>query len=296
MPTTSSRLLVTGAAGQLGRLVITRLLELVPASQIVAVLRNPDAGRPLAERGVEVRLADYDRPETLGPALAGVGRLLLVSSNAIGRRVAQHRNVIEAAQKAGVGLLAYTSLLHADTSPLALAGEHLETEALLRASGLPVALLRNGWYSENYTAAIPAALAHGVLIGGAGNGRIASAARVDYAAAAAAVLTAREGFSGRVLELAGDESYTLAEFAAEVARQSGQPLVYQNLPRSAHKAALGAAGLPEPVAELLSDSDAGAALGGLFDDGRALSGLIGRPTTPLRASIAEALQGPGSPG
>ncbi|PKU23606.1 NAD(P)-dependent oxidoreductase [Telmatospirillum siberiense] len=286
----STRLLVTGAGGQLGHLVVSRLLELVPPSQIVATVRNVEAGRSLAARGVEIRIADYTRSETLDAAFAGIGRLLLISSNALGQRVAQHKNVIEAAKRAGVGLLAYTSLLRADGSPLGLAGEHRETEALLRNSGLPFVLLRNGWYTENYTAAVPTALAHGVLIGGAGAGRIASAARADYAAAAAAVLTATENLGGRTFELAGDQSYTLTELAAEITRQSGRQVVYKNLSRADHKAALLGAGLPEPVADLLSDSDAGAAKGALFDDGRQLSTLIGRPTTPLAASITAALK------
>jgi len=283
------RLLITGAGGQLGQLAVEQLLNLVPAAQVVATVRNADAGSRLTERGVEVRIADYDRPETLDAALAGIGRMLLVSSNALGQRVAQHRGVIEAAARANVGLLAYTSVLHADTSPLGLAQEHRETEAILRASGLPFVLLRNGWYTENYTASVPAALAHNALLGSAGDGKIASAARVDYAAAAAAVLATDENWSGRVFELAGDHAYTLAEFAREVAQQSGRRVEYANLPEADYKAALLKAGLPEGLAALIADSDAGAANGALFDDGRQLSALIGRPTTPMAASVAAAL-------
>ncbi len=283
------RLLVTAASGQLGRLVVERLLETVPAGRIVATVRTADAGSSLAALGVQVRVADYARPETLDAALAGIDRVLLISSNALGQRVAQHRNVIEAAKRAGVGLLAYTSVLHADTSLLGLAEEHRQTEALLRASGVPFALLRNGWYSENYTAAIPAALAHHALIGSAGEGRIASAARADYAAAAAAVLTAAEDLAGRVFELAGDESYTLSDLAAEITRQSGQQISYVNLPEAEYKAALLGAGLPEALAGLLADSDMGASKGALFEGGRQLSTLIGRSATPMAASVAEAL-------
>lgn len=285
-------LLVTAASGQLGRIVVQHLLHTVPAQRIVATVRDPsaDAAQRLAALGVQVRAADYARPETLDAALAGIDRMLLISSSAIGQRVAQHRNVIEAARRAGVGLLAYTSLLHADASPLGLAEEHRQTEALLRASGVPFVVLRNGWYTENYTASVPAALAHGALIGCAGDGRIASAARADYAAAAAAVLTkATEAWHGRTFELAGDEAYTLSELASEVARQSGRPVTYKDMPQADHKAALLRAGLPEGFAGLLADSDAGAARGALFDDGHELSTLIGRPTTPLAASIAAAL-------
>ncbi len=289
MPDFKPRLLVTGAGGQLGQLVVEHLLLLVPAAQVVATVRNADAGSRLAERGVDVRIADYTRPETLDAALAGVDRVLLVSSNALGQRVSQHRGVIEAASRAGVRLLAYTSVLHARTSPLGLAGEHRETEDILRTSGLPFVLLRNGWYTENYTASIPAALAHNALLGSAGEGRIASAARADYAAAAAAVLTTNEDWNGRVFELAGDEAYTLAEFAREVAHQAGQPVEYANLPEAEYRAALLGAGLPKDLAALLADSDASAADGALFDDGRQLQALIGHPTTPMAASIAAAL-------
>lgn len=283
------RLLVTGASGQLGQIVVERLLETVPAGRIVAMVRDGEAGRRFAARGIEVRVADYGQPTTLDAAFAGIGRVLLISSNAIGERLAQHRNAIEAAARAGVGLLAYTSVLHADTSPLGLAEEHRQTEALLRASGVPYVVLRNGWYTENHTAAIPAALAHGALIGSAGEGRISSAARVDYADAAAAVLTSGEDWSGRVIELAGDEAYTLSQFAAELSRQSRRQIAYRNLPEAEYRTALLGAGLPDGLAGLLADSDARAAEGALFDGDRQLGRLIGRPTTPLAESIAAAI-------
>ena len=289
MSSPAPRILVTGASGQLGRLVIEQLLGATPAAQLVATARDPGALADLAARGVEVRQADYAAPETLDAAFAGIDRLLLVSSNALGQRAVQHANAIQAAKGAGVSLIAYTSVLHADTSPLGLAEEHRETEAALAASGVPHVLLRNGWYTENYTASIPAALAHGVLLGSAGEGRIASAPRVDYAAAAAAVLTATEDQAGRVYELAGDTDYTLAQFAAELAKQASKPVAYRDLPEADFKAALIDAGLPEAFAGLLSDSDAGAAKGALFDDGGQLGRLIGRQTGPLAASIASAL-------
>lgn len=282
-------IVITGATGQLGRLVIRSLLEHVPAASIVAAVRNPARADDLAALGVEVREADYARPATLAAAFRGAQKLLLISSSEVGQRVAQHRNVIEAAQSAGVGLVAYTSLLHADRSPLALALEHRETEALLQASGVPHVLLRNGWYTENYLASLPAALQHGAFIGCAGQGRIASAARADYADAAAAVLLAPEQ-AGRVYELAGDEAYTLADLAAELSRQTGKPTPYVDLPEAEYKAALLGAGLPEPLAGVLADSDTGASRGGLFDDGRQLSRLIGRPTTALGSLVAAALR------
>ncbi|HLP02391.1 MAG TPA: NAD(P)H-binding protein, partial [Opitutaceae bacterium] len=181
---------LTGATGQLGRLVLEQLLAAAtPADSIAALVRQPAKAAELAARGVQVRAADYDDPAALEHALAGVDKLLLISSSELGSRVAQHRNVIEAARRRGVGLLIYTSLLHADTSALDLAPEHRETEQLLKTSGLPYVILRNGWYTENYTASLPSALALGALHGSAGEGRIASAARADFAAAAAKALT-----------------------------------------------------------------------------------------------------------
>ncbi|KNH34128.1 MULTISPECIES: SDR family oxidoreductase [Pantoea] len=279
---------VTGATGQLGRFVIDALLKKVPAGEIIAAVRTPAKAADLAALGVIVRQADYGQPETLEAAFAGVDKLLLISGSEVGQREAQHKAVIEAARAAGVGFIAYTSLLHADTSPLGLGVEHRATEALLKASGIPFALLRNGWYSENYAASIPPALAHHAFIGAAGEGRIASAARQDYAEAAAEVMT-REDQAGKVYELAGDDSYTLAQFAAEIAAQSGEKVDYVNLSQSEFAAALKNAGLPEGLAEMLADSDAGAEKGGLFDDSRQLSQLIGRPTTTWQAVIRAAL-------
>ena len=281
-------IVVTGATGQLGRLVIQSLLTKLPAAQIVAAVRQPERAADLAELGVQLRQADYTQPATLDAAFKGAEKVLLISSSEVGQRTAQHKNVIDAAKRAGVALLAYTSLLHADRSPLGLAGEHQATEALLKASGVPHVLLRNGWYTENYVASIPPALQHGAYIGSAGQGCISSAARADYAEAAAVVLSIA-GQAGKVYELAGDESYTLAEFAAELSTQTGQSIPYVNLPEADYKAALVGAGQPEPLAGLLADSDAGAAKGGLFDDQRQLSHLIGRPTTSLALSIKAAL-------
>ncbi|MCT2419042.1 SDR family oxidoreductase [Pantoea sp. XY16] len=279
---------VTGATGQLGRIVIDALLKKVPAAEIVAAVRTPAKAADLAALGVIVRQADYGQPETLEAAFAGVDKLLLISGSEVGQREAQHKAVIDAAKAAGVGFIAYTSLLHADTSPLGLGVEHRATEALLKASGIPFALLRNGWYTENYAASIPPALAHHAFIGAAGEGRIASAARQDYAEAAAEVMT-RDDQAGKVYELSGDDSYTLAQFAAEIATQSGEKVDYVNLSQADFAAALKGAGLPEGLAEMLADSDAGAEKGGLFDDSRQLSKLIGRPTTSWQAVIRAAL-------
>ena len=289
------RILVTGATGQLGGSVIDVLLKTIPATEIAGLARASEGGTPsktgrLEAQGIQTRIGDYDDPASLRTALAGIDRLLFISSSALEGRVQQHRNMIEAAKAAGVSLIAYTSVLHADRSPLSLAEDHRQTEAMLAASGIPFVLLRNGWYTENYMASVPSALAHDALLGAAADGRIASAARADYAAAAAAVLTSKDSQGGRVYELAGDIAYTLAELAAEVSRQAGRAIGYKDLPEAEFKAVLLGAGLPSGLAALLSDSDAGAARGALFDDSRDLSRLIGRPTTPLAASVGTALQ------
>lgn len=279
---------ITGASGQLGRLVVEDLLKTVDAAEVVTVVRNPAKVEDFASRGVQVRAADYGDVSALAKAFSGVEKVLLISSSEVGQRTVQHKNIIEAAKQAGVKLIAYTSLLHADRSPLALADEHVATEQLLQASGVPFVLLRNGWYTENYLASVPPAVQHGVFIGSAGEGKIASATRADYAAAAAKVLTL-DNQAGKVYELAGDQAWTLAELAAEVSKQSGKPVVYQNLSEADFKAALQGAGLPEGFADLLANSDSGAEKGGLFDDGHQLSKLIGRPTTSLSDSVKTAL-------
>lgn len=280
---------VTGATGHLGRLVMESLLEKVPAHQLVAAVRNPDKARDLAARGVQVRRADYDAPETLDAAFRGVKTLLLVSANEIGKRARQHQAAIAAAKKAGVGLLVYTSLLHADTSGISLADEHRATEQAIRAAGLPSVILRNGWYHENYTENLGPALQHGALLGAAKDGRIAAAARADFAAAAVAVLTT-PGHEGKVYELAGDQAFTMAELAAEVARQAGRPVAYQDLPAEKYAETLRGFGLPPPVAAMLASADEGIARGELDDRGGALRRLIGRPTTTLAQAVGAALK------
>lgn len=281
-------IVITGATGQLGRLVIASLLQKVPAASLVAVARNVEKAQDIAALGVQVRQADYDQPASWYAALQGADKVLLISSSEIGQRARQHGAVIDAAKRVGVKLLAYTSVLHADTSVLALAEEHRQTEAAIRACGLPFALLRNGWYTENYAMGIPSALSLGAVYGCAGDGRISSAARVDYAEAAAVVLTSADA-AGKVFELAGDVAYTLGEFAAELSLQSGQSISYVNLPEAEYRKALLGAGMPEPLAQLLANADAGASKGALFDDGQQLSALIGRPPTAWELTVTAAL-------
>jgi NAD(P)H dehydrogenase (quinone) len=286
----SENIVVTGATGQLGRLVIADLLKIAPSAHIIGLVRNPAAAKDLADRGVELRTANYQDPASLAVALAGADKVLLISSSEVGQRVPQHRNVVNAAKTAGVKLLAYTSILHADTNPMALAVEHRETEALIRSSGIPFVLLRNGWYTENYASNSATAIAHGAVLGAASDGRISSASRADFAAAAAVVLAGdAKSETGKIYELAGDNAFTLAEYAAEIARQSGKPVIYKNLPEAEYKAALQAVGLPEVFAALLAESDTKASKGAIYDESRQLSRLIGRPTTPMAQTVAAAL-------
>ena len=283
-------IVVTGAGGHLGRLVVEELLGRgVPAEQIVATTRRVEALDDLAARGVQVRPADFDAPETLAAAFAGAEKVLIVSGTDFGRRVAQHTAAAAAAQQAGAGLVVYTSAPYADTTSMQLAAEHAGTEAAIRALGVPFTFLRNSWYFENYTPQIPAYLEHGAVFGAAGDGRISGAARADYAAAAAAVL-AGEGHQGKVYELGGDQSFTLGELAAAVADVSGKPVEYRDLPAEELIKVLEGAGFPPPVAAVFADVDTSIAKGLLFVDSGDLSRLIGRPTTALRTAVESALR------
>ncbi len=280
---------VTGANGQLGRLVVKGLLERMQANQIIAAVRDPEQAQALRSLGVEIRKADYDRPETLQKAFQDVERLLLISAVVPGERLRQHQAVIEAAKKAGVNFIAYTSMLRAETSDLVLAAEHKATEEYVRDSGMGFALLRNGWYFENHTASLKTALEHGVIIGAAGEGRFASASRADYAGAAVAVLT-EPGHDNMTYELAGDKGFTLHELAAEVTKQAGAPVTYRNLTPLEYEAALLGFGLPKMIVEVVVDADMKAQHGSLDSSSRDLSRLLGRPTTSLSEAVASGLR------
>ncbi|MFI2733412.1 SDR family oxidoreductase [Streptomyces sp. NPDC018711] len=283
-------IVVTGATGQLGRLVVDALLDTVPAESVVAVVRDKAKAADLAERGVELRIADYSRPETLAEAFEAGDRVLLISGSEVGQRVPQHRAVIDAAKAAGVAQLAYTGVLGGPEADFTLADEHKATEELILASGLPYTFLRNGWYSENYTANLAPVLAHGAVVASAGEGRVASAARADYAAAAAAVLTGpAEEHLNKTYELSGDTAWSFAEYAAEVGAQTGREIAYNAVPGAVHLEILTGAGVPAPFAEILVDVDRAVALGALALRTGDLARLIGRPTTPVAESIKEAL-------
>jgi NAD(P)H dehydrogenase (quinone) len=279
---------VTGATGKLGRLVLDELLQKTDAANVVALARDPSALSDYAAKGVEVRQADYDDPASFDTALAGVDRVLLISGNAVGQRERQHGAVIDAAKKAGVSYLAYTSVLNAQGSKLALAAEHVLTEKLLEASGLNYDVLRMPWYSENYTGALAPSIEHGAIFGATGEGRLSTASRADLAGGSVGALLNSPG--GKVYELAGDRSWTMDEFAAEVGRQAGKPVAYVNQSESDYAKTLESVGLPPPVASMLASTSYLSGFGELYSESKDLSTLSGRPTTPISDTIAEALK------
>lgn len=276
---------ITGATGQLGRLVVEKLKQKVGPENLVALVRTISKAIDL---DIESREFDYSNVSTLAKSLIGIDHLLFISGSEIGQRKQQHQNVIDAAKESGVKWIVYTSLLHADTSSLSLAEEHLATEHALKESGIGYTILRNGWYTENYLGSIAGAIASGTLIGSAGKGKISSAARMDYAEAAAVVLSS-QGHLGKVYELAGDSYYTLADLAAEVSLHVGKELVYNDLTEQQYANALKNIGLPDGLAEAVAGFDIGASKNDLFDDSKQLSALIGHPTTTLNELIKKSL-------
>ncbi|WP_373358994.1 SDR family oxidoreductase [Acinetobacter lactucae] len=283
------RIAVTGASGQLGQLVISQLLERTEAKNIVALVRSPEKASDLSAKGVEVRAFDYVQDaDKLSAQLAGIDKLLLISSNEIGQRTVQHQNVINAAKLTQIKFIVYTSLLNADTTPLLLAKEHVETEQYLKTSNIPHTVLRNNWYNENYAMGLAQSVEHGKILGATHHGKIASASRLDYATAAAVVLT-QEGHENKVYELAGDTSYTLDDVAKWVSERSKKEVIYQDLSEEEYKAILIQLGIPEGFANILADSDEGVSKGGLYSDNKDLHQLIGRATTSMQETIKEFL-------
>lgn len=277
---------ITGATGQLGQLVVLKLKEKNTEADLVALVRDPRKAESL---GIEARKFDYEKPEELLGALEDIDHLVFISGSEIGRREAQHTNVIDAAKTAKIKKIAYTSLLNADTSSLILAPEHLATERKLKDSGIPHSILRNGWYTENYTANLKDAVARGVIIGSAGKGKISSATREDYAEAVVKVIS-NDAHTGKTYELAGDQTYTLDELAAEVSRQSGKKVVFQNLSEEEYAEKLKGAGLPEGMANAVASMDSSAAKNDLHNEDQVLSKLIKRSTTSLEQAVKNALK------
>jgi NAD(P)H dehydrogenase (quinone) len=275
---------ITGATGHLGRLVVEALLQRgVPAKHIVATGRDIGRVEDLADRGVHVRPVDYNDPDTLREAFTGADKVLLVSGSEVGQRVAQHQNAIDAAKATGVGLLAYTSIANADRTGMQLAADHQATEEALAEADVPYTLLRNSWYLENYTDQLPTHLAHGSVLGSAGKGRVSAATRADYAEAAAAVL-ATDGHAGKTYELGG-EAFTMTELAQAISEVTGHTVTYRDLATDEYTQVLVQAGVPEPFAAVLADSDLGIARGDLLVPTKDLMTLLGRPATSMPEAI-----------
>ena len=282
------KIAITGATGQLGNLVIEQLLQLTAAQNIVALVRKIDKAEHFKVQGIEPREFDYDRPETLVPALSGIDKLLLISANEIGRRTPQHQAVIDAAKVASVPYLAYTSLLRANTSPLGLAQEHRETEKLIQDSGITYTFLRNNWYSENYLAGVAHTIEIGTLFGAAQDGRISSASRIDYAEAAAKVLTST-GHENKTYELAGSESFSLSDLATFIGQAVNKDIIYQNLSAEEYTQGLTQAGLPAGLVDVIVDADIQTIQGAMYSDSKDLEQLIGHKTTSIQDAIKAAL-------
>jgi len=281
-------ILVTASTGKLGHHVIKHLLHRVPASEIVAGVRNRQKAKEFSDKGIELRELDYSKASTIADALNGVDKVLLISGNE-GERVAGHKAVIDAAKKAGVKLLVYTSALNADSGKTLIHADHKATETLIRESGIPYVFLRNGWYVENYTDNVGPTLEHGAMFGATKDAKFSPAPREEYAEAAAIVLTTT-GHLNKEYELAGDTQVSHSEIAAEIARASNKPVKYNDLSETDFKAMLEKVGLPSGLATLFADADAGLARGELTSTSKDLSTLIGRPTTPLGKAIDNALK------
>jgi NAD(P)H dehydrogenase (quinone) len=282
-------IVVTGATGQLGRLVVESLLARgVPADQIVAAGRDEGRLAELAANVVRTARIDYNDPASLKEAFTGADALLLVSGSEVGRRVEQHGNAVEAAKDAGAGRIVYTSAPKATTSALVLAPEHKATEEIIAASGLPATILRNGWYHENQLPALEQARSTGEIVASAGDGRTASASRRDFAEAAAVVLT-EDGHVGKVYELSGDKAWNYTELAATFAEILGRPVVYRSVSPDEHRQILLAAGLDEGTVGFLLALDKNTRDGLLGVTNGELRTLIGRPTTPLAEGLRAAL-------
>lgn len=278
------KIAITGANGQLGQLIIEALLKETAAQNIIALVRDLNKAESLKHKGIEIRHFDYDAPETLTLALYDINKLLLISANEIGHRLPQHKAVIDAAKKAGIHYIAYTSLLNADSSPLELAQEHRETETLIQESGLTYTLLRNNWYNENYLGNVAHTVEIGILYGAAQDGKISSAARQDYAEAAAKILTS-SGHDNKIYELAGSTSFTLSDLAKYISEATHKPVKYQNLSIEDYTKGLTEAGLLSSLIDVIVDADRQTANGAMLSTSKDLETLIGRKTTPIQQQI-----------
>lgn len=284
---------ITAATGRYGRLVVDALLRRgVPANEIVAAVRNPERAADLAAKGVQVREADYDRPETLASAFAGADKILLIPSADFGLRYPQMVRAVVEAIDAGVGLVAYASFVNTDTSTIRLGEAHKQTEAFIRESGVPYVMLRNGPYIEVFAGDLGGmdyAINSGTLIGSAGTGKFSGASRDDLAEAAAVVLTSGDDQTGKIYELGGTP-WMKADLVAAISQLTGKPLVYQDMPIDAYTQVLVASGIPQFMAEIIADAGFSATRGDWYTESQDLPRLLGRPSTPLIDVVAATLK------
>lgn len=280
-------IVITGGNGHLARKAIAHLRHIAPDERVVAAARRPEAA---ADLGVEVRYADYDDPASLESAFVGADRLLLVSGTEFGRRVLQHKAAVNAAVTAGVGFIVYTSAPRVDATDLVFAPEHIASEQAIRESGVDYSFLRNNWYHENYAPVIREAVRTGLIVGSAGEGLLASAARDEYAEAAATVLVGDE-HRNTVYELAGDTAWTYGHLASTIAEVAGFPVVYQDLATEERRGRLAAAGAAPGEIEAIAGIEENIAEGALALTDGSLRRLIGRPTEPLADGVRRILAG-----
>lgn len=283
---------VTGASGKLGREVLALLLDehRVPAARIVAITRDPSKLAEFAQRGVQVRAGDFEKPETLPAAFAGVNRLLVISTDAVdrpGRRLTQHRNAVTAAENAGISHVVYTSMVAPDAaSPVPFAADHRGTEEALEASKLGYTSLRMMWYMEGLFGKAAQPLATGKWFTAAGDGRTADVAHIDCARACAAALVSGEG-GRRTLDITGPEALSAEDLAAAVGEAAGKTIEVVHITPEQLRESLQAAGLPPPVVEIVWSIDVNTRMGRAGRVSGDFEKLTGRKPLRLRDWLAE---------
>ena len=278
-----STILVTGANGHLGRLVIDTLLD--KGATVIAASRDPSKLADLTARGVETRHADFDDRASLEAAFAGVDRVLIISTDSLGsgQRLQQHLAAVAAAQAAGVGHIVYTSMPNPEGSAVTFAGDHLGTENAVKATGIPYTILRNAWYQENLFMSLPSALASGQWYSANGDGKIGHVARADCARAAAAVLF--DPPVNQTLTLTGPQTFTTAEVADLVSEVTGKPIQVIGVSDEQLAGGLKHAGLPDALIPMLVSFDTNTRQGGFDIVTDAVEKLTGRAPVTLRGFL-----------
>jgi NAD(P)H dehydrogenase (quinone) len=284
------KILITGATGKLGTKVVETLLKTIPASQLAVSVRNPEKAEGLRARGVEVRQGDFDRPETLDTAFAGIDRLLIISADGDNEtRIRQHTDAVAAAARAQVKFIAYTSLGNASESTMFLAPPHVATEEAILKTGIPYSFLRNNWYLENEIPSIQGVLAGAPWVTSAGSGKVGWALQQDYAEAAAAVL-AGNGHENTVYELSG-KLLTQEEFASALESVLGKEVHVQQVDDVTYADIMKGAGLPEFIIPFLVDIQKGIRDGALEIESSDFEKLLGRPATPISHALSQIVNG-----